>query len=87
MLTPEMLNKAYELGVEYATTQNYYGATEAHESPLSGEWADEPLPADIYEEATGESYPDILTDDVGEDVNELCDEWELGYFNFFASLS
>lgn len=84
--TAEQLSRAYVLGREYATRQIAAGQLEPTESPLSGEWADGPLVQDIFEEVTGRSTSDILTDDEGQAIDTIGDSWEEGYSARFEVL-
>ena len=61
---------AYSHGWDYAMRQGYQA-----ESPLSGEWADGILPADIYRELG-------ITSEYDED-GFILDSWESGYNGFF----
>ena len=60
---------AFALGYAYARWQGYQ-----IENPLSGEWADGILPADIYRELG------IASED---DEGFILDSWESGYNEFF----
>jgi hypothetical protein len=53
---------------------------------LSGEWADEENPNDLFEKCTGHEYfPDA--DDHQETMDEICREWERAVADsFFATL-
>lgn len=77
--TPECI--AYSMGADYAIRNG-----NKRIDPLSGEWADDPLPNDIittvWREIMGPSW-DTFTDD-NQDVRDLdifiIDAWEEGYF-------
>lgn len=59
-------------GRTYAESQIAFGGTEPRESPLSGEWADDPDPREI-------ALRHGLDDD--EYTDAVLDEWEAGYFS------
>jgi len=48
-------------------------------SPLSGSWEDGLASSDLYEDVTGLTYPEILTDEVGDVVVQLADAYEAGF--------
>lgn len=85
--TAEQFDNAAKLGTDYALTERRNGATEAQESPLSGEWADDPTDRDIALNvgyAPGEDDTIEEMDEYAEGRSELADAWERGYFDAWA---
>ena len=74
--TSEQSDAAHKLGTEYALQERAAGRTEPRESPLSGEWADDPTPLQI---AGNVQYFPTYSDGIAEDITELADAWERGY--------
>lgn len=78
----ETLDKARELGREYAEAGIAGGETVPEESPLSGEWADRITPNDVIVSLGGDPYEieDFERDD-------LLSFWEDGYLSASWSVS
>lgn len=73
--TDEQFDAAAEAGTQHALAEIRNGNEAASESPLSGEWAGEPVPADI---ALNVGY--APSDDAAhEGIDELATAWENAY--------
>lgn len=76
----ETLDKARDMGREYAQNGIAGGQTVPDESPLSGEWVGAISPRDIVQELAG---GDVDAFDRLEDweSNQIVDAWESGYYS------
>lgn len=83
--TAEQFDAASAAGTAYAEAEIANGATEAQESPLSGEWADAPSPRSISE-SLGFTQPEAEEEhhEWVDGMDEIANAWERGYRDVFA---
>ena len=81
--TSEQFDAAHAAGAEYALLEAGEGATQAQESPLSGEWADGMTPRKIaYNVGFIPTHANpVESQDYQDGEQELADAWERGYFD------
>ena len=74
----ETLDKARQMGREYAINVINGGQTEPEETPLSGEWAGAISPRDIVRELAGDDAEAFERLESWE-LTDILDHWEDGY--------
>jgi hypothetical protein len=79
--TAEQFDAASAAGATYARDQIANGAEAPFDGPLSGEWADGPTERSIAGEVS--YYPNYDSMETGDDLTELGNAWERGYFDVF----
>lgn len=80
--TQEQFDAASAQGAEYAMDEHRNGATQAQESPLSGEWADGMTPGKVARNV-GFDRADSL-EQYSDGEHELANAWETGYNDAWA---